>query len=123
MKPHVKLLNSHPRNPVGSTLLQQKQDPAEILRVTVVLRVDPKAVGNRNAAQSDVALVQEFAKEHKLKVVESSLAKRCVVLSGTASQFSAAFVATLTLHEHRGLRYRSHAGPLQIPGDLKSAVV
>src|ERR1700761_7541625 len=43
------------------------------------------------AAQSDLTQIATFAKNHGLKVVESSAARRTVVLGGTAEQLSSAF--------------------------------
>src|SRR5438552_1300755 len=45
----------------------------------------------RGADPEEVAKVEDFAKEHNLTVVDSSLAKRSIRLSGTVEDLTAAF--------------------------------
>src|SRR4051794_32840758 len=64
--------------------------------------------GKYGADGSDIALVEQFAHEFGLSVVEMSAAKRRVVLTGTAEQIRAAFGADLVYYkaEASGHTYR-----------------
>jgi kumamolisin len=74
------------------------------------------------AAAEDIAKVAEFAKAHGLAIVDSSLARRTIVLSGTAAAMSEAFGTTLHQFEHDGGTYRGRTGSLSVPGDLAGVV-
>jgi len=74
------------------------------------------------AAAEDIAKVAEFAKAHRLAVVESSAPRRTVILSGTAATLSEAFGATLQQFEHDGGTYRGRTGSLSVPEDLAGVV-
>jgi kumamolisin len=71
----------------------------------------------------DLGLVRTFAAAHGLLVVEEHAARRTVVLSGTARQFSAAFQVQLHHCQHAGGSYRGRTGAIQIPEELKGIVV
>src|SRR5689334_18013391 len=60
----------------------------------------------RGADPADVARVEAFAHEHDLDVVEVSLPRRSVVLSGTVAALSAAFGVELARYEYQGGAYR-----------------
>jgi kumamolisin len=118
-------------------------DPNETVRVTVVLRrkgADPVAAnGHERAAHlsheqlkerhganpEDIALVEKFAHEYELAVVESSVPKRRVVLTGTAENIQRAFQATLACYKIEGAthEYRGRHGSISIPEELGSPVV
>ena len=76
------------------------------------------------ADPSDIALVEQFAHEVGLTVVETSTAKRRVVLTGTAEQMQAAFSAELVCYkaEATGRTYRGRKGTLSIPTALNGIV-
>jgi len=113
--------------------------PAEQVSVTVVLRrkgfdptiplavrPTPEQFTNLYGADpGDIAIVEEFAAKHWLKVVASSIAKRSVVLSGTATAVSAAFGASLGCYRHNitGQEFRGRTGPLRIPVELEPFVI
>ncbi len=77
------------------------------------------------ADSSDIALVEQFAHEFGLSVVETSAAKRRVVLTGTARQMQAAFGAELVCYkaEASGRTYRGRTGTISIPAALKNIVL
>jgi kumamolisin len=77
---------------------------------------------HHGAAAADIAKVAEFAKAHGLAVVETSAARRTVVLSGTAAALSEAFGTTLQQFEHDGGTYRGRTGSLSVPADLEGVV-
>ena len=123
-------------------------DPAEVARVTVVLRPrSPErelelvrklsSVRPRDrtylsrleferefgSAGEELVKVRDFAAENSLSVVEESAAKRSVVLSGTVGHLSKAFNVTLARYEHpaRG-SYRGRVGPVFVSEELVSVV-
>ena len=74
------------------------------------------------ADPADVAKVEAFAHQHNLTVVEASLARRTVVLSGTIAALSAAFEVRLANYEHPEGTFRGRTGPLMIPSELAGVV-
>jgi len=70
----------------------------------------------------DIDKVGEFAKAHGLVVVETSAARRSVVLSGSAQSMSAAFGVTLQQFEHDAGTYRGRTGPISVPADLAGVI-
>jgi len=82
-----------------------------------------EAVAAFGAAQSDLDTVVAFAKAHKLKVVEQSIAKRLVRVAGSAKQLGAAFDVQLCHYKHpEGGIYRSYEGRVQLPAELAGVV-
>ena len=72
------------------------------------------------ADPSDIALVEQFAHEFGLSVVEASTAKRRVTLTGTIGQMQSAFGAELVCYkaEATGRTYRGRTGNLSVPTAL-----
>ena len=82
-----------------------------------------EAFAAQHGAQADdIAKVAAFAKAQNLVVVEFSAARRSVVLSGMASQMSAAFGVTLQQFEHESGSYRGRSGAITVPADLAGIV-
>ena len=77
---------------------------------------------SHGADPQDIAKVASFAATHQLAVVESSAARRSVVLSGTATTLAAAFGVTLKQYEHDGGTYRGRTGSISVPADLAQIV-
>jgi kumamolisin len=77
---------------------------------------------SHGADPADLEKVEAFARAHGLVVVETSLARRSVFLSGTAADFDAAFGTTIEQFEHDGGTYRGRTGPLTVPPDLADVV-
>jgi kumamolisin len=77
---------------------------------------------SHGADPADLAKVAEFAAATGLQVVESNAARRSVVLSGTASALSAAFVVELKQYEHARGSYRGRVGPISVPANLADVV-
>lgn len=113
----------------------------EVVRATVILRrrnepqIDP-ATGQfppisrtefaalYGADPEDIRAVERFTRRHQLTVVESSIAKRRVVLSGTAAAMTQAFGTDLALYRSEGgATFRGRTGNLTIPQELGSAVM
>jgi kumamolisin len=74
------------------------------------------------ADAKDLRAVAEFAKNHGLVVVESSAARRSVVLSGTAKAFCEAFGVSLQQYEHEGGTYRGRTGAVSVPAELGDVI-
>ena len=71
----------------------------------------------------DIAAVEDFAAAHHLSVVESSAARRSVLLRGSVADFSAAFSVQLRNYRRAdGLRYRGRVGRISVPRDLAGVV-
>jgi kumamolisin len=70
----------------------------------------------------DFKLVQEFASEHGLTVTATEPARRLIKLSGTATQFQAAFQTTLEHYQHGNVKFRGRSGCLKLPTQLHAVV-
>lgn len=121
-------------------------DPHERLEVTVIVRpqardeledrVSRLARGDRSAGHlsreafaaahgasaSDLDAVRAFASAHGIAAVQVHPARRTIVLSGTVSQFNAAFGIELQRFEHPGGTYRGREGVIHIPEELEGIV-
>ena len=74
------------------------------------------------ADAQDIAKVSDFAKAHKLSVVETDAARRSVLVSGSAQALSEAFGVTLHQMEHAGGTYRGRTGSITMPSELAGIV-
>jgi kumamolisin len=74
------------------------------------------------AIQSDIDQVTAFAKANGLKVVETSQARRTVVLSGTVEQLNKAFAVDLGYYQTAKEVYRGREGSVNIPSALTGIV-
>jgi kumamolisin len=74
------------------------------------------------ADPQDLAAVAAFAKRHGLTVVESSGARRSLVLSGTVAALSNAFGVVLEHYEHPHGSYRGRTGVVHVPANLAPIV-
>ncbi len=122
--------------PIGSI------PPDDLIRVTVFVRrkaADPvpapgphgihltreQFAQEHGANPQDIALVEQFAHQYQLTVVDANVGKRRVILSGTAASMTAAFGAELQCYkaEATGRTFRGRTGALSIPADLEGIVV
>ncbi|MBV9266541.1 MAG: S8/S53 family peptidase, partial [Acidobacteriaceae bacterium] len=117
--------------------------PGERITVTVVLRrrgPDPVQGNGRSftdqlsheelatqhgADPSDLELVEQFAHEFGLTVVESTLRKRRVQLAGTVQAMTRAFGADLKCYriDTTGPTFRGRTGKISIPTELERSVL
>jgi len=74
------------------------------------------------ADPADIAKVTAFAQEHNLKVIESDLAKRHVLLSGTAENYNRAFGVALKMYKSNETTYRGREGDILLPASLGAIV-
>ena len=75
-----------------------------------------------SAAQADADKVVAFATEHDLKVVEVSLPRRILELSGTVARIDHAFGVTLGMYEAPDETYHGCDGPIHLPQDIVGLV-
>jgi len=74
------------------------------------------------AIPDDLAKIEAFAHQHNLTVMETSQARRTMVLSGTIATLSAAFGVYLANYEHADGNFRGRTGPIYVPADLAGIV-
>src|SRR5207244_821343 len=77
---------------------------------------------SHGADPADLAKVEAFAKENGLSVVEKSIPRRSIVLSGNVAAFNKTFGVTLQQYEHPGGRYRGRKGPVNVPQELADII-
>jgi kumamolisin len=97
-------------------------DPAETVRVTVILR----RAAPRSGAPADtdeLALVERFAEDHGLSVTSTTPAARSVGLLGSVAQMNEAFGVRLGRYESGGQTYRGREGDVHVPAALDGVVV
>ena len=75
------------------------------------------------ADPADVGKVAAFAASYGLVVVDTSIARCSMFLSGTASQYAAAFGTHIEQSEHDHGMFRSRSGALTVPADLNGIVL
>jgi kumamolisin len=134
------------KRPVAGATAVGPADPNERLEVTVLVRCRDAAALDKKvrtiaadagtehhltreafarqfgADPADIDAVRAFATAHGLAVVQADAARRTVVLSGTVSQFNAAFVVKLERFEHSAGSYRGRTGPVHLPDELQGVV-
>lgn len=74
------------------------------------------------AKAADLATVEAYAHEHGLSVSQSSLARRSVVVSGTAENMQKCFGVTLHHYSSKAGTYRGRTGPVMIAEELQHVV-
>src|SRR5436305_9394701 len=68
------------------------------------------------ASPEDIHLVVEFARQHDLTVLQTSVSKRCVILIGQVQKFHDAFQVNLAdFMPENGISYRGWTGSIHIP--------
>ncbi len=135
------------RKPRAGAKLVKKADPQEQLTVSIRVRrklgapslPDPTLAANVphghrqylsreefakmfGASEMDMEQVAQFGRAHGLSVVETSAARRTVVLKGTVQQMSSAFAVELDMYQTDSETYRGRQGAVQIPTELASIV-
>jgi len=122
-------------------------DPKETVSVTILLRRRPDAEELPDAAKNasmplgegvfysrkefadrfsaspdDIKLIEDFAREEGLTVIESSREKRLVTLSGTADKMSRAFAVKLGVYKTPNETYRGREGEVHVPEKIGAVV-
>jgi kumamolisin len=106
------------RQPLPASAIDGRQVPG---KRTYLARA--KLEADHGADPAEILQVEDFARQNQLVVVESSAARRSVILAGTIAAFSRAFRVNLQMWEHPGGTYRGREGPIQIPSGLANIVV
>jgi kumamolisin len=75
------------------------------------------------ADPDDIRKVEDFATGYGLKVLESSIPKRLMILSGTIDAFNEAFDVKLERYKYAGGEYRGRTGHIKIPKQLESIIL
>jgi kumamolisin len=155
---HYTQLEGSERRPAPNAKLLRPADPHQKLEVSIVLRRRPDGpplpgfeyfaktspkerprlseaefAARYGAASSDIAQIVGFAQAHGLTVVETSAARRTVLVSGTVAQMEEAFAVTLGEYqhdytegrnrEHKSETYRGREGLIYIPSELSQIVI
>ena len=75
------------------------------------------------ADPAQIARVETFARAHDLAVVSANVARRSVVVGGSATKMSSAFGVELSAYAHPdGGTFRGREGPIYVPSDLADVV-
>jgi kumamolisin len=74
------------------------------------------------ADPADMKRVEDFGRAHGLQVVESSVAKKTVILKGTVAACSKAFGVKLEKYAHPRGAYRGRSSAIYLPSDLAPVV-
>jgi kumamolisin len=124
------------RAPLEGARVIGPANPNETVDVTIRLRsrsgkkpIEENSILSRKefeqrhgADPKSIALVESFARAHKLIVKEESAARRTVILSGPVAAMNQAFGVELKEYEHSSGRYRGRTGPVQLPAELHDVV-
>ena len=111
LRPRTSFDTLKPSNALGATLPKDRQ---YLTREEFASRY--------GANPADVAKVEAFAHQQNLTVVDVSLPRRTVMLSGSVANVSAAFGVTLANYEHPDGNFRGRTGPVLVPSDLAGIV-
>jgi kumamolisin len=145
-KKTIGLAKSH-RKPAPGTRLIGEVNPQESIEITVRLRSrtsedrialleeilqQPPAerhylsraelASRFGADAADIEKVTAFARENNLTVVNASIPRRSVVLSGTVAELIKAFPTELRRYDSELGEYRGRIGALQIPQSLSGVI-
>lgn len=74
------------------------------------------------ADPADIALIEAFAHEYSLTVIERSAARRSVVLTGTVENMQKAFGTSMAHYDAPAGGYRGRTGSITIPANLQGVV-
>jgi len=131
------LLRGSERRAMANSQVIGRPDPNSLISVTVLLRrrnEDLPAPGSERltreefarrygANEADLPAIEAFAAENDLTVLEISLARRSVVLSGTVADVTEAFATELLLFQSPEGMFRGRVGSLFIPTNLTDIIV
>ena len=98
----------------------QQTGPSTALRAPALSREEFAA--RFGADPADLEKISHFARAHGLAVVESSIPRRTVVVTGTVAQMNQAFSTDLGKYESPHGEYRGREGALHLPTDVAEIV-
>ena len=126
-----------------------KANPKERIQVSIYARQNPRSLGTSEALNQagleapndrrylskeefaatygadpeDVEKIVAWAKEKNLKVIDSSAAKRRILVEGTVADIESAFGVELNEYDHpESGRYRGREGEIHVPAALSGVV-
>lgn len=105
------------RNPLPSLEEMGRRKPRERTYITHAEKAE-----KYGADPSDIAKVEQFARENGLRVESSNPVHRTVTLLGTADAYSKAFGVALRMYESGGKKFRGREGEILIPAELQGIV-
>jgi kumamolisin len=137
----VPLLGTEPRSLPNLRILGSAA-PDETIQATVYVRrkkdsapyTMPQLSGQRQqltraefeaqlgADPEDLRLIESYASQNGLMVLETNAARRSVTLCGTVASFSKAFAVNIVRCEFQGRFYRHVTGPIHVPAELAEVV-
>jgi kumamolisin len=136
-----RVLNGSERTPRAGAKRTGSENLNEILSVSVRIRrrsdapplPDLTRPGRRylsrrefatlyGASQEDLTAIAGFADASGLEILESSVARRTVVLKGTVAQMNKAFAVDLGRYETADEKYRGREGPVHMPAAIAGIV-
>jgi kumamolisin len=139
---HHSLSDSEHPQPRGFKKLQPTDD-AEELTVTIMLRrhvgytpVKPQEViarpssrptreafaKARGAAQNEIDAVVSFVRDAGLQIVDADVARRSVIVRGSADAIDKVFAVQMNNYEYSRGTYRSHDGLVKVPASIADYV-
>ena len=131
-KEHKLLKATSPREMITVTLIVRRRKGGTKLREVKDFSAKVNAVrepvnrelfiGNHGADPKEIEQVVAFAKSSGLAVVETNVARRSVVIRGTAAKLNQAFGVKLNEYQGTLRKYHSHTGPAKLPGALTTVV-
>jgi kumamolisin len=77
----------------------------------------------RGASPDDIAKVEAFAHDHNLTMVQTSIPRRTIKLSGRVADLEAAFQPNLKQMKVAGKVIRGRTGAISVPSDLSTIIV
>src|SRR5271168_2160699 len=106
--PHAQISGEVPHGEFQVTVMVRRKTPLPDAHEHNKLKPKDRTYMSREtlatthgADPADIAKVTAFAREHNLKVIESDLAKRHVLLSGTAENYNRAFGVALKMYKSK----------------------
>jgi kumamolisin len=140
IRANYKALEGSERRPAPGARLIGPADPNATVAVTIRIRPRPIATGagkgdpgqsgafenernaQRSTIQSDIDRVVKFLSAEDLKVVETNVTRRSVIVTGTVEQMSRAFAVELGTYQSPSETYRGREGFIYLPTDLAAIV-
>src|SRR6202142_2465151 len=121
-----------PRSIISVTIVVQSRRPAPELHSDRELagllprdrtHLSREEFESRHGAHADdLAQVERFARAHGFEIVESSVVRHCVVLRGSAGDFSKVFLVEMMEYDHERGPHRGTSGAIHIPKELAGLV-
>jgi len=105
--------------------LRRKAEPSTAPAAAAKAHISRQELGEKHGAHAaDIELVEQFAHEYGLTVVSASLAKRRVILHGTAEAMMNAFGTKLECYTLPGTshQFRGRTGTISVPTELAGVV-